>query len=179
MLAAHPELAAVLTITDGRSHDVLEAADVVLVASGTATLEAALYKRPMVIAYKMPALSAWLMRRKGRIPYVGLPNILAEQPLVPELLQEQATPEALADAVLAQLSDPRRRELLAAALRRDASVPAARHGRARRTDHLRRDAPMSSRRASVNLDLFEQMARRKRPHLRHRRSRAGVRSPDR
>ena len=76
-----------------------------LVASGTATLEAALYKRPMVIAYRMPALSAWLMRRKGRIPYVGLPNILAAQPLVPELLQEQATPEALADAVLAQLSD--------------------------------------------------------------------------
>jgi lipid-A-disaccharide synthase len=113
MLAAHPELSAVLTITDGRSHDVLEAADVVLVASGTATLEAALYKRPMVIAYKMPALSAWLMRRKGRIPYVGLPNILAGEQLVPELLQEQATPEALADAVLAQLSDPRRRELLA------------------------------------------------------------------
>jgi len=113
MLAAHPELSAVLTITDGRSHDVLEAADVVLVASGTATLEAALYKRPMVIAYKMPALSAWLMRRKGRIPYAGLPNILAGEQLVPELLQEQATPEALADAVLAQLSDPRRRELLA------------------------------------------------------------------
>jgi len=112
MLAAHPELAGGLTITDGRSHDVLEAADVVLVASGTATLEAALYKRPMVIAYKMPALSAWLMRRKGRIPYVGLPNILAGEQLVPELLQEQATPDALADAVLAQLSDPRRRELL-------------------------------------------------------------------
>jgi len=64
------------------------------VASGTATLEAALYKRPMVISYRMPALSAWIMRRKGYIPYVGLPNIMANEFIVPELLQDAATPEA-------------------------------------------------------------------------------------
>jgi len=77
----------------------------VLVASGTATLETALYKRPMVIAYRMPAFSAWLMRRKKMIPWVGLPNILAGEFLVPELLQEQATPAALADALQGQLHD--------------------------------------------------------------------------
>ena len=104
---AHSGLAACLTIIDGRSHDCLEAADAVLVASGTATLEAALYKRPMVIAYRMPALSAWLMRRKGSIPWVGLPNILAGESLVPELLQEQVTPAALADAIQSLLRDVR------------------------------------------------------------------------
>jgi len=112
MLAVHPELESRMTITDGRSHDCLEAADVVLVASGTATLEAALYKRPMVIAYRMPALSAWIMRRKGTIPFVGLPNILAGEPLVPELLQEQATPVAIAEAVGALLTDSTRRAAL-------------------------------------------------------------------
>lgn len=105
MLSERPRLASRVTLVDGRSHDCLEAADVVLVASGTATLEAALYKRPMVIAYRMPALSAWLMRRKGRIPFVGLPNILAGERLVPELLQEQATAPALADALQALLHD--------------------------------------------------------------------------
>ncbi len=105
MMAAHAAMTDALSLVDGRSHDCLEAADTVLVASGTATLEAALFKRPMVIAYKMPALSAWLMRRKGRIPYVGLPNIMAGEFLVPELLQEQATPAALADALHAQLHD--------------------------------------------------------------------------
>lgn len=105
MRVSHAGLSDALMIVDGRSHDCLEAADTVLVASGTATLEAALFKRPMVIAYKMPAMSAWLMRRKGRIPYVGLPNIMAGEFLVPELLQEQATPAALADALHAQLHD--------------------------------------------------------------------------
>jgi lipid-A-disaccharide synthase len=105
IIAAYPEVKNALTVTDGRAHDVLEAADAVLVASGTATLEAALYKRPMVIAYRMPAFSAWLMRRKGRTPFVGLPNILASEALVPELLQEQATAPAIAAAVRAQLAD--------------------------------------------------------------------------
>ena len=112
MLAAHPGLMDCITITDGRSHDCLEAADVVLVASGTATLEAALYKRPMVIAYRMPALSAWIMRRKGSVPFVGLPNILAGEPSVPELLQEQATPAALAEAIHLLLRDGARRSML-------------------------------------------------------------------
>jgi lipid-A-disaccharide synthase len=131
-LRAHPALASRLTVVDGRSHDCLEAADVVLVASGTATLEAALYKRPMVIAYRMPALSAWIMRRKGTIPWVGLPNILAGEALVPELLQEAATPQALAEAVASLLADSERRENLVQrftsmhhALKRDTAALAA------------------------------------------------------
>ena len=94
-----------LQIFDGRSHDALAAADAVLVASGTATLETALFKRPMVIAYKMAALSAVIMRRMGYLPWVGLPNILARQMLVPEFLQEEATSEALAHALDYQLCD--------------------------------------------------------------------------
>ena len=92
MMAAYSNLSAHVDIVNGRSHDCLEAADVVLVTSGTATLEAALFKRPMVISYKMPPLSAWIMRRKGSIPYIGLPNILAGEFVVPELVQEIATP---------------------------------------------------------------------------------------
>lgn len=112
-LRQHPELANSVALTAGRSHDCLEACDVVLVASGTATLEAALYKRPMVISYRMPQLSAWIMRRKGYIPYVGLPNIMANAFIVPELLQEAATPDALARAVLDLLADGDRRARLA------------------------------------------------------------------
>ena len=112
-LHEHPRLAGAVTLTSGRSHDCMEASDVVLVASGTATLEAALFKRPMVISYRMPWLSAWIMRRKGYIPYVGLPNIMAGQFVVPELLQEAATPEALAHAVLDLLGDRERRAQLA------------------------------------------------------------------
>jgi lipid-A-disaccharide synthase len=98
--AAEPAAADRIDLIDAHSHDCLEACDGVLVASGTATLEAALYKRPMVIAYRMPAVSAWIMRRiGGYLPWVGLPNILAGEPLVPELLQEAATPEALAQAL--------------------------------------------------------------------------------
>jgi lipid-A-disaccharide synthase len=92
-------------LVDGMSHTVLEASDGVLVASGTATLEAALYKKPMVIAYAMPALSWWMMKDKGYLPYVGLPNILAGQFLVPELLQDKATPQALAAALIEQMRD--------------------------------------------------------------------------
>jgi len=104
--AAAPETAERIDLIDARSHDCLEACDGVLVASGTATLEAALYKRPMVIAYRMPAVSAWIMRRiGGYLPWVGLPNILAHETLVPELLQEQATPQALAAALDAVLAD--------------------------------------------------------------------------
>jgi lipid-A-disaccharide synthase len=87
---------ACVRVLSGQSHDALAACDVTLVASGTATLEAALFKRPMVIAYNMHWLSWQLMRRQRLQPWVGLPNILLQDMVVPELLQEQATPEALA-----------------------------------------------------------------------------------
>lgn len=87
-------------IVSGQSHTVLAACDVTLIASGTATLEAALFKRPMVIAYRMGALSWRLMRRKKLQAWVGLPNILCQEFVVPELLQDAATPEALAAGVL-------------------------------------------------------------------------------
>ena len=75
-------------------------------SSDLATLEAALFKRPMVIAYNMNWLSYWIMRRKQLQPWVGLPNILCADDVVPELLQDQATPEALAQAVMAWLHAP-------------------------------------------------------------------------
>ena len=89
-----------LQIVQGQSHDVLQACDCTLIASGTATLEAALYKRPMVISYSMHPWSWRLMRRKQLQPWVGLPNILCGEFVVPELLQDAATPQALADAAL-------------------------------------------------------------------------------
>ena len=89
-----------ITVVTGQSHTVLAACDVTLIASGTATLEAALFKRPMVIAYNMHWLSWKLMQRKQLQPWVGLPNILCADFVVPELLQEAATPQALADATL-------------------------------------------------------------------------------
>jgi len=92
-----------LTVLDGQSHQALAACDVTLIASGTATLEAALFKRPMVIAYRMGALSWQLMRRKRLQPWVGLPNILCAEFVVPELLQDAATARSLADEVLAWL----------------------------------------------------------------------------
>ena len=91
---------------DGQSHSVLAACDVALVASGTATLEAALFKRPMVIAYHMPWLSWQIMRRKQLQPWVGLPNILCQEFVVPEFIQERAQPDALAAAVLDWLDRP-------------------------------------------------------------------------
>jgi lipid-A-disaccharide synthase len=113
ILANRPNARAATTITDGASHACLEASDAVLVASGTATLEAALYKKPMVIAYRVPLLSEWIMTSiGGYLPYVGLPNILAGEFLVPEFLQEAATPQALAQAVFEQLEDDKRRRQL-------------------------------------------------------------------
>ncbi len=93
-------------IVQGQSHTALAACDVSLVASGTATLEAALFKRPMVIAYKMNRISWLLMRQKRYQPWVGLPNILCADFVVPELLQGEASPEALAKATLAWLDEP-------------------------------------------------------------------------
>jgi lipid-A-disaccharide synthase len=85
---------------------ILEAADSVLIASGTATLEAALWKKPMVISYSVPWLTAQIMKRQGYLPYVGLPNILCQSFVVPELLQEDAKPEVLARGTLEWLDRP-------------------------------------------------------------------------
>ena len=93
-------LTEILKIVDGQSHAVLAACDVTLIASGTATLEAALFKRPMVIAYRMNRLSWWLKGRLKLQPWVGLPNILCGEFVVPEFLQDAATPAALASAVI-------------------------------------------------------------------------------
>ncbi|MDR0233997.1 MAG: lipid-A-disaccharide synthase [Zoogloeaceae bacterium] len=87
------------------------AADAVLVASGTATLEAALVKRPMVIVYKLSRLAYYLMKWRAYLPYVGLPNILAGWRVVPELLQSAATPEAITDALLTELKPERAEQL--------------------------------------------------------------------
>ena len=116
----------------GHAHDAMAAADVVLVASGTATLEAALLQRAMVITYRMPRLSWWIMNSRRYQPWVGLPNILAGEFVVPELLQDAATPEALAAAVIDLLRDKDKRKAIeerfaqmAVELRHDAAERAA------------------------------------------------------
>lgn len=110
MAAQYPQLA--VTLVEGHAQRAMTAADAILVKSGTVTLEAALLKKPMVISYKVPWLTAQIMRRQGYLPYVGLPNILAGRFVVPELLQHFATPEALADATLTQLNDEANRRAL-------------------------------------------------------------------
>ena len=97
-----------ITLLDGQSHEALAACDVALVASGTATLEAALFKAPMVIAYAMHALNWQMMKRMKYQPWVGLPNILLNDFAVPELLQGDATGERLAAAAFEWLDDPQR-----------------------------------------------------------------------
>lgn len=97
-----------LRLLDGQSHAALAACDLTLVASGTATLEAALFKRPMVIAYNMHPISWWMMRGKKLQPWVGLPNILAGEFVVPEFLQGQATPQVLAHALHDWLAQPQK-----------------------------------------------------------------------
>jgi lipid-A-disaccharide synthase len=101
-----------LKMVIGHSLEAMAAADVVLVASGTATLEAALLKRPMVITYKVSRLSYWLLRRRAYQPFLGLPNILAGEAIVPELIQDAATPESLSEALLTLLADDDIREKL-------------------------------------------------------------------
>jgi lipid-A-disaccharide synthase len=99
-------------ILNGQSHAALAACDVTLIASGTATLEAALFKKPMVIAYNMNWLSWQMMKRKKLQPWVGLPNILAQEFCVPELLQDQATPSNMSIAVLEWLRSPEKAQAL-------------------------------------------------------------------
>ena len=99
------------TLTDGDADTVMAAADVVLLASGTATLQAALIGRPMVAAYRIGRLTHAIMKtfRLLKVPYITIPNLLTAEPLVPELIQDDASPEALADAVGRLLDDPGRR----------------------------------------------------------------------
>ncbi|MDD5613370.1 MAG: lipid-A-disaccharide synthase, partial [Gallionella sp.] len=94
-----------MSLLFGHAHDAITAADAVLVASGTATLECALLKRPMVITYRLPKLTWWMMKRKSYLPYFGLPNILCGRFVVPELIQDDALPENLAQALLNQYHD--------------------------------------------------------------------------
>lgn len=116
-------------LLDGRSHVALAACDAVLIASGTATLEALLYKRPMVVAYRLAPLTFWILKRLVKSPYVSLPNLLAQRLLVPELLQDDATPEALARTLLPLLDDGQVQtagfDEIHRTLRRDASNQAA------------------------------------------------------
>lgn len=118
-----------LTLLNGRSHEVLAACDAVLIASGTATLEALLYKRPMVVAYRVAPLTYRILKRLVKSPYISLPNLLAERLLVPELIQDAATPEALAQAVAPLIDGGQVQtegfDVIHRALRRDASVSAA------------------------------------------------------
>ena len=106
---ARSEPALPIQLLDGQSDAAIAAADVVLCKSGTATLQSALLQRPMVITYRVSRLTAWLMQRSALIPYVGLPNILAGEFVVPEFLQDAATPEALSGAVIDLLNDAPRR----------------------------------------------------------------------
>ncbi|HXR00181.1 MAG TPA: lipid-A-disaccharide synthase [Pseudomonas sp.] len=118
-----------LTLLDGRSHVALAACDAVLIASGTATLEALLYKRPMVVAYRLAPLTYWILKRMVKSPYVSLPNLLAQRLLVPELLQDAATAQALADTLLPLLDNGAEQtagfDAIHRTLRRDASNQAA------------------------------------------------------
>lgn len=118
-----------VALLDGQSHLALEACDAVLIASGTATLEALLYKRPMVVAYRLAPLTFWLLKRMVTSPWVSLPNLLAQKALVPEILQDDATAERLAEAVAPLLDGKQSQtegfDAIHRTLRRDASNQAA------------------------------------------------------
>ncbi|MBE0486557.1 MAG: lipid-A-disaccharide synthase [Marinobacter sp.] len=98
-----------VTLVRGRSREVMAASDVVLLASGTATLEAMLLKKPMVVGYRLSNLSFKLLSKLVKVPWVALPNLLAQKQLVPELLQDDATPEALGAAILERLENEQER----------------------------------------------------------------------
>ena len=127
ILAEKPNLP--IEILDGQSQTALQACDAVLIASGTATLEAMLFKKPMVVAYKLAPASHWLLRKMVKSPYVSLPNLLAAEMLVPEFIQDAASPETLGEALLEQLRDgskqTQRFAQLHESLRCDASQRAA------------------------------------------------------
>lgn len=137
VLAAHPDsiaLGAALRVISGQARTLMIASDVILLASGTATLEAMLAKRPMVVAYKVAPLTYALVKGLGllKVDTYSLPNVLAGERVVPELMQENCTPDKLSDAVLHWLRDPvaaaalvPRFRALHEQLRRDASASAA------------------------------------------------------
>jgi len=116
-------------LLDGASHEALAACDAVLIASGTATLEALLYKRPMVVAYKVAPLTYRILKRLVKSPYISLPNLMAGRLLVPELIQDEATPESLGNTLLPLLDDGSLQtesfDAIHRALRQDASAQAA------------------------------------------------------
>jgi lipid-A-disaccharide synthase len=121
-----------LHLVDGQARAVMAAADVVLLASGTATLEAMLLKRPMAVAYRMAPLTYFIARRLVKTPFIALPNLLANKMLVPEFIQQQATPENLGAALLQYLQQPELGKNLSAEfsalhqqMRRQASASAA------------------------------------------------------
>lgn len=137
VLARHPDataLAPALTLIDGQARTLMRAADVILLASGTATLEAMLAKRPMVVAYKVAPMTYALVKGLGmlKVAHYSLPNVLAGEPVVPELMQHDCTPDKLAATTLALLRDPtaeaalgERFRALHEQLRQDASARAA------------------------------------------------------
>jgi lipid-A-disaccharide synthase len=105
LLTQKPDIDIDMQIMFGHAHEAMIAADAIVVASGTATLEAALLKKPMVITYKMSNMSWQLLKRMRLQPYVGLPNILAGEFIVPELLQKDANPEQIAQTLYNLLAD--------------------------------------------------------------------------
>lgn len=128
LLAGHPDLAERVTLLDGQAHEAMVASDLVLLTSGTAALEAMLCHRPMLVAYRMAPATHWLARRFVRTEWISLPNLIARESLVPELIQDQATPEAIARQLTAMLEDHEGRAALEArfsamhaGLQRDAS----------------------------------------------------------
>lgn len=121
-----------IELINGHSHEAMAAADVVLLASGTVTLEALLLKKPMVVAYKVAGLTYKILSWLVKTPYLSLPNLLSQKMLVPELIQHQATPEALSAAVMNYFENPEQMQILSQTfadmhktLKRDASARAA------------------------------------------------------
>jgi lipid-A-disaccharide synthase len=107
-----------MQLLEGNARTAMAACDAVLLASGTASLEALLLKRPMVITYRLGRLSWWIANRVVKVPFAGLPNLLAGRAVVPELLQDDGTAEKLGAALLRFLHDPKQTEALKEEFRR-------------------------------------------------------------
>tara|TARA_R110002049_G_scaffold6063_1_gene39656 strand:- start:224 stop:1396 length:1173 start_codon:yes stop_codon:yes gene_type:complete len=114
LLTKYPLLMERTALLDGQAREAMVASDIVLLASGTAALEAMLCHRSMLVAYKMAPATHWLAKRMVKTQWVSLPNLIAQETLVPELIQEAASPEAIADQLSAMLSDGAGRHALEA-----------------------------------------------------------------